>query len=315
MVDLDMRLSAFQAAPAGCGFLLVVENSGLAPEVAAQPEMSVNIAALAQRELSPWRTDHDWLVKAVRAEGPRLAGLGRGILARPEVAWWFGPLDRRAQRWISPPMGMRRFGRSSLRRPASSVIGNGTLRSRRAASSPRLVPGRPARGLPPWSTSENTRRTFRLSNTIWRCHRTRGSSKWTGPPPGTGSARATRLRERTANWCPIGQRSRGSGMPCISRLAGCWHPSRSGSRCPPARRSTAAGTRSRRSGCAGVSPVSRASPTYPRSHRYPRTRAGRGRSCGHRARMPLSAAGFTHHLTRDQQGCPDRPFGLLRTDR
>ena len=102
MVDLDMRLSAFQAAPAGCGFLLIVEDSGLAPKVAAQPEMSVNIAALAQHERSPWRADHDWLVKAVRAEDPRLVGLARAILARPEVAWWFGPLDRRAQRWISP---------------------------------------------------------------------------------------------------------------------------------------------------------------------------------------------------------------------
>ncbi|HEU4793408.1 MAG TPA: hypothetical protein VFS96_07105 [Nitrolancea sp.] len=83
----------------------------------------------------------------------------------------------------------------------------------------------------------------------------------------------------------------------------------------PAGRSTAAGRRSRRFGCAGVSPVSRASPTYSRSHRYPRTRAGRGRSCSHRARMPLSAAGLTRHLTRDQQGCPDSLFGLLRTDR
>lgn len=102
MTDLDARVAAFRAAPAGLGFLLVVEEAGLAPEVAVQPEMSVTIAALVQSELSPWRKDHDWLVKAVLSEGPRLAGLARAILSRPEAARWFGPLDRRAQRWVSP---------------------------------------------------------------------------------------------------------------------------------------------------------------------------------------------------------------------
>lgn len=102
MVDLDTRVAAFQAGPTGCGFLLVVEDSGITPEVAAEPEMSVNIAALAQRELSPWRADHDWLVSAMCAEGTRLAGLARAALARPEAARWFEQLDRREQRWISP---------------------------------------------------------------------------------------------------------------------------------------------------------------------------------------------------------------------
>lgn len=41
-----------------------------------------------------------------------------------------------------------------------------------------------------------------------------------GDGPGTNSARATRLRVRTATWYPIGRRSRGSGMPCTSRSVG-----------------------------------------------------------------------------------------------
>lgn len=102
MVDLDARIAAFQAAPIGCGFLLIVEETGLAPEEAVQPEISVNITALAQGELSSWRADHDWLVNAVRAEGLRLASLARAILTRPEAVLWFGPLNRGAQRWISP---------------------------------------------------------------------------------------------------------------------------------------------------------------------------------------------------------------------
>ncbi len=53
MVDLDARVSAFQAAPVGCGFLLVVADSSITPEVAAELEMSVNIAAFAQREFLP----------------------------------------------------------------------------------------------------------------------------------------------------------------------------------------------------------------------------------------------------------------------
>lgn len=102
LIDLDARASESQAAPAGIGFLLVVEETGLAPDVATQPETSVTIAALVQSELSPWRMDHDRQISAVFAEGPRLIGLTRAVLAQEEAEWWFEPLDRRARRWISP---------------------------------------------------------------------------------------------------------------------------------------------------------------------------------------------------------------------
>ena len=46
-----------------------MEETGLAPEVAAQPATSVTISALVQSELSPWRMDHAWRVNTVLAEG------------------------------------------------------------------------------------------------------------------------------------------------------------------------------------------------------------------------------------------------------
>jgi len=41
------------------------------------------------------------MVARALVEGARLAGLARAILTQPEAAWWFEPIDRGSQLWIS----------------------------------------------------------------------------------------------------------------------------------------------------------------------------------------------------------------------
>lgn len=99
--DLDRRIAAFIAGPAGCAFLLIVEEAGIAPAVAARPEVAVHVAAVALAAIDRWRSDHPWAPTTALSQGPRLAGLARAILAQPEPAVWSAPLDRAAQVWIS----------------------------------------------------------------------------------------------------------------------------------------------------------------------------------------------------------------------
>jgi hypothetical protein len=100
-VELDRRVAAFLAAPAGCAFLLVVEESGLDPAVAARLEVGVHVAAVALSEIDRWHGDHPWASTTALSHGPRLEPLAREILARPETAAWSPPLDRQAQVWTS----------------------------------------------------------------------------------------------------------------------------------------------------------------------------------------------------------------------
>lgn len=72
MRDLDARVDALCTVPAGCGFLLTIEDSGLPPAVAARPGVSVYAAAIAQSAINPFQPDHDRVVATVLAEGPRL---------------------------------------------------------------------------------------------------------------------------------------------------------------------------------------------------------------------------------------------------
>ena len=101
MTELDGRAAALCAAPAGCAFLHTVERLGLEPEAAARRATSMHLAAEVLGSLSPWTPDHDRVVADALAQGPRLVGLARTLLARPETAWWFGPVERGAQEWIS----------------------------------------------------------------------------------------------------------------------------------------------------------------------------------------------------------------------
>jgi hypothetical protein len=100
MHDLESRAKSLCAAPAGCAFLLIAEESGLAPEHAARPEIAVGIAAVAVEAMSIWFGGHDRVVTMALEHGQRLLGLARQILAQPAAETWFGPLDRHRQEWI-----------------------------------------------------------------------------------------------------------------------------------------------------------------------------------------------------------------------
>jgi hypothetical protein len=99
--DVERRTADLLAAPAGCAFLRIAEASGLAPEVVAQPLVSLHIAAWALTQVSRWNVYHQQIVAATLEQGSRLNNMARAVLTSPQAAWWFGPLDRRQQIWLS----------------------------------------------------------------------------------------------------------------------------------------------------------------------------------------------------------------------
>lgn len=100
MDDLEARVAALCAAPAGCAFLLHVETAGLSAEEVTRPEVAVHLVSAGQNEVRPFSGDHDELVARALAHGARLTGLARSMLARPEAEGWFTPVDRDAQLWL-----------------------------------------------------------------------------------------------------------------------------------------------------------------------------------------------------------------------
>ena len=99
--DIGEKVEELLASPAGCAFLVVLQESGVGAAEAVRPEISLQAAYVAIDNLSIWRPDFQEIMKYSPMNGRRLEELARGILERPEVGWWFAPMDRRAQIWGS----------------------------------------------------------------------------------------------------------------------------------------------------------------------------------------------------------------------
>jgi hypothetical protein len=63
--------------------------------------VSLHIAAWALIQVSRWNQHHQQIVTATLEHGGRLNNMARAVLASPQAAWWFEPLDRRQQVWLS----------------------------------------------------------------------------------------------------------------------------------------------------------------------------------------------------------------------
>jgi hypothetical protein len=102
MIDVDRRAVDLCACPTGCVLLLYAEASLLSPEAVAEPVVAVQIAAKAVAKTIFFRRDHDAIIPAALAEGPRLLPFAHAVLEQPAATWWFAPIDRANQEWLGP---------------------------------------------------------------------------------------------------------------------------------------------------------------------------------------------------------------------
>lgn len=99
--DLSEKVEELLASPAGCAFLVVLQESGMGAADAVRPEISLQAAYVAINKLSIWRQDFQEIMKYSLLNGRKLKGLAQSILERPEIRWWFAPVDREAQMWAT----------------------------------------------------------------------------------------------------------------------------------------------------------------------------------------------------------------------
>src|SRR5262245_22965852 len=102
MESVEARIESLLSAPAGRAFLLLASRSDLVPALIGTPRVSLEIAAVALGEVSLWRMDRTVvLAELERASGRELAELARRVLTSPGAEWWFAPLRRSSQLWLS----------------------------------------------------------------------------------------------------------------------------------------------------------------------------------------------------------------------
>lgn len=97
--NVDEWVQQMCHSPTGCAFLLTVEENDLAPEVAADLHVAMNVSAVAINAIDMWAADYPRSVALALENGPRLMPLAQEIMAQPAVRAWFAPAERSAQ-WI-----------------------------------------------------------------------------------------------------------------------------------------------------------------------------------------------------------------------
>ncbi|MEX2599175.1 MAG: hypothetical protein WD533_05910 [Dehalococcoidia bacterium] len=101
MPDLETRVQQMLNAPAGCAFLFIMAENGFTPAQAAKPDLAVYIGARAMEMVGVWQGDHQEIIAEIIRRGQTHAGLARELLAYPNAAWWFAPLDHANQVWLA----------------------------------------------------------------------------------------------------------------------------------------------------------------------------------------------------------------------
>ena len=109
MIDNDTRVEYLLNSLVGCAFLVKLSESGLSPEVLADPKVSLWLAAKSAESVSIHDADH----KLIAAELPALARVkaaqARAVIEHPGTAWWFDDIDINAQAWVSIHGTLKKF--------------------------------------------------------------------------------------------------------------------------------------------------------------------------------------------------------------
>lgn len=99
--EVDRRVSELLSSPLGCAFLVVIDSSNISHSAAAEPSVSIRAAALAAKSVNVHRVDHEEILESVFRRARLLQSLARSILETPSSHWWFEPIARDRQAWVS----------------------------------------------------------------------------------------------------------------------------------------------------------------------------------------------------------------------
>lgn len=101
MTNTDTRVEDLLNSLVGCGFLVKLSESGLSPEVLADPMVSLGLAAVSAESVNIHRSDHKLIAAELPALAREKAAHARAVMEHPGTAWWFNDIDLNAQTWLS----------------------------------------------------------------------------------------------------------------------------------------------------------------------------------------------------------------------
>ena len=101
MADPDDKAAAMMRSPLGRAFVTIAAGSGLSARDLAVPETSVWLCVEASDDIEVWNAVRDETLAFLDREAPKHEAVLREILSQPSIAWWFEPLARESQIWVS----------------------------------------------------------------------------------------------------------------------------------------------------------------------------------------------------------------------
>ena len=99
--DLDEKVSAMMRSPLGRAMATIAAGSGMSAREMAVPETSVWLCVEASDSIEVWRADRDEILAFLELDASKHEAFLQEILSQPSASWWFEPLTRDRQVWVS----------------------------------------------------------------------------------------------------------------------------------------------------------------------------------------------------------------------
>ena len=100
-VDSDEKAAAMMRSPLGRAVAIIAGQSGMSARDLAVPETSVWLCVYASDDVEVWSGIRDEIRAYLESEAENHEAFLREILAQPSGSWWFKPMDRERQIWVS----------------------------------------------------------------------------------------------------------------------------------------------------------------------------------------------------------------------
>ena len=100
-IDPEEKAAAMMRSPLGRAVATIAAGSGMSAWELAVPETSIWLCVEASDDIEVWNAVRDEIRTFLEREAPKHEGFLHEILAQPSVSWWFEPMDRERQVWVS----------------------------------------------------------------------------------------------------------------------------------------------------------------------------------------------------------------------
>ena len=101
MADTDTRVDHFLNSVVGCAFVVALDETGLTPDVVADPNVSLRMAAACVNFVFRYNSNYDLVAPGMLALAKGKVDQARTLIENPDTEWWFHDVDLDRQAWLS----------------------------------------------------------------------------------------------------------------------------------------------------------------------------------------------------------------------